>query len=105
MSSDPGGGRVHSQVTQKRGYFMVATFLRNSLTFLIPVSMFFLAASGFLPPGAFAQGPPDWAPPSATVSPVSYTHLRAHETKANLVCRLLLEKKKKRNNKEGKTLT
>ena len=26
--------------------------------------------------------------------PVSYTHLRAHETKANLVCRLLLEKKK-----------
>src|SRR5660398_250752 len=29
------------------------------------------------------------------VKPVSYTHLRAHETKANLVCRLLLEKKKK----------
>ena len=27
-------------------------------------------------------------------SAVSYTHLRAHETKANLVCRLLLEKKK-----------
>ena len=25
------------------------------------------------------------------------THLRAHETKANLVCRLLLEKKKKKN--------
>ena len=25
-------------------------------------------------------------------TPVSYTHLRAHETKANLVCRLLLEK-------------
>src|SRR5660397_133033 len=25
-------------------------------------------------------------------APVSYTHLRAHETKANLVCRLLLEK-------------
>src|SRR5660397_249797 len=29
------------------------------------------------------------------IVPVSYTHLRAHETKANLVCRLLLEKKKK----------
>ena len=28
-------------------------------------------------------------------TPVSYTHLRAHETAANLVCRLLLEKKKK----------
>ena len=24
--------------------------------------------------------------------PVSYTHLRAHETRSNLVCRLLLEK-------------
>src|SRR5665213_280995 len=29
--------------------------------------------------------------------PVSYTHLRAHETGRNLVCRLLLEKKKKNN--------
>src|SRR5660398_292865 len=32
----------------------------------------------------------------ANSSTVSYTHLRAHETKANLVCRLLLEKKKKK---------
>src|SRR5660398_290841 len=31
---------------------------------------------------------------------VSYTHLRAHETKANLVCRLLLEKKKQKNKKK-----
>src|SRR5660398_318515 len=30
---------------------------------------------------------------SRVFAPVSYTHLRAHETKANLVCRLLLEKK------------
>ena len=29
-------------------------------------------------------------------TPVSYTHLRAHETGRNLVCRLLLEKKKKK---------
>ena len=28
---------------------------------------------------------------------VSYTHLRAHETVLDLVCRLLLEKKKKSN--------
>eukprot|EP00657_Telonema_sp_P-1_P011172 TRINITY_DN6054_c0_g1_i1.p1 TRINITY_DN6054_c0_g1~~TRINITY_DN6054_c0_g1_i1.p1 ORF type:complete len:107 (-),score=46.32 TRINITY_DN6054_c0_g1_i1:40-360(-) len=28
---------------------------------------------------------------------VSYTHLRAHETVLDLVCRLLLEKKKKHN--------
>src|SRR5678816_3754515 len=29
-----------------------------------------------------------------TFGPVSYTHLRAHETPEHLVCRLLLEKKK-----------
>src|SRR5450756_2875724 len=29
------------------------------------------------------------------LEPVSYTHLRAHETRHDLVCRLLLEKKKK----------
>src|SRR5665213_583632 len=31
----------------------------------------------------------------SVLAPVSYTHLRAHETGRNLVCRLLLEKKKK----------
>src|SRR5450756_1022722 len=31
--------------------------------------------------------------------PVSYTHLRAHETRHDLVCRLLLEKKKKKKQK------
>ena len=30
-----------------------------------------------------------------SVLAVSYTHLRAHETREDLVCRLLLEKKKK----------
>ena len=30
------------------------------------------------------------------IMPVSYTHLRAHETDSYLVCRLLLEKKKKK---------
>ena len=32
---------------------------------------------------------------NARHAPVSYTHLRAHETDSYLVCRLLLEKKKK----------
>src|SRR5665648_1225373 len=32
------------------------------------------------------------------VTAVSYTHLRAHETRHDLVCRLLLEKKKQNNN-------
>src|SRR5660398_318825 len=42
----------------------------------------------------FLYGPAP-AGPRGSTQPVSYTHLRAHETKANLVCRLLLEKKKK----------
>eukprot|EP00657_Telonema_sp_P-1_P004041 TRINITY_DN19355_c0_g1_i1.p1 TRINITY_DN19355_c0_g1~~TRINITY_DN19355_c0_g1_i1.p1 ORF type:complete len:147 (-),score=56.88 TRINITY_DN19355_c0_g1_i1:13-453(-) len=33
-----------------------------------------------------------------TYQPVSYTHLRAHETVLDLVCRLLLEKKTKKSN-------
>ena len=36
------------------------------------------------------------------LAPVSYTHLRAHETGRNLVCRLLLEKKKKNRTKKRK---
>src|SRR5450756_648051 len=41
---------------------------------------------------------PQIAPLSASdprdLAPVSYTHLRAHETRHDIVCRLLLEKKK-----------
>src|SRR5660397_253097 len=37
-----------------------------------------------------------------TPTPVSYTHLRAHETKAKLVCRRMLEKKKKKKKKKKK---
>ena len=48
-----------------------------TLTALGVVVFFALTAKGKLIPG-----------------PVSYTHLRAHETEADLVCRLLLEKKK-----------
>ena len=32
---------------------------------------------------------------------VSYTHLRAHETRHDLVCRLLLEKKKTTSPRDG----
>src|SRR5450756_2807934 len=39
-----------------------------------------------------------WAFMIPTVKAVSYTHLRAHETRHDLVCRLLLEKKKKKKN-------
>ena len=37
-------------------------------------------------PGGFGTG-------KTMTQPVSYTHLRAHETELHLVCRLLLEKK------------
>ena len=36
------------------------------------------------------------------IDTVSYTHLRAHETGRNLVCRLLLEKKKTKKKTEKK---
>eukprot|EP00658_Telonema_sp_P-2_P016084 TRINITY_DN16235_c0_g1_i2.p1 TRINITY_DN16235_c0_g1~~TRINITY_DN16235_c0_g1_i2.p1 ORF type:complete len:396 (+),score=37.92 TRINITY_DN16235_c0_g1_i2:94-1281(+) len=36
-------------------------------------------------------------PSTSRITPVSYTHLRAHETPEHLVCRLLLEKKKNKN--------
>ena len=36
-------------------------------------------------------------------NPVSYTHLRAHETVLDIVCRLLLEKKKKASIKIRRT--
>ena len=49
-------------------------------------------------PGLFHKQPQEHGFPLAQGSllpvPVSYTHLRAHETVLDLVCRLLLEKKK-----------
>src|SRR5674536_371143 len=48
----------------------------------------FIAASGFFLAGVQLI--------DGYLIPVSYTHLRAHETPEHLVCRLLLEKKKKK---------
>src|SRR5665647_3846759 len=52
-------------------------------------------------PGAARRSPDSAASPGTSAlsplypaTPVSYTHLRAHETDSYLVCRLLLEKKK-----------
>ena len=42
---------------------------------------------------------------AAASAPVSYTHLRAHETVLDLVCRLLLEKKKKTKNRDTTALS
>src|SRR5665647_2884230 len=49
-----------------------------------------------MPPGKFTFQcvvPESWIE-RHFLNPVSYTHLRAHETDSYLVCRLLLEKKK-----------
>src|SRR5665647_1121950 len=48
---------------------------------------------GYLTPELYGVDNSFW--PVTYVIPVSYTHLRAHETDSYLVCRLLLEKKKK----------
>src|SRR5665811_1561866 len=45
--------------------------------------------------GRFTVSVRTW-PAKPDFSPVSYTHLRAHETVLDLVCRLLLEKEKKK---------
>ncbi len=52
------------------------------------------AATGTGKTAAFALPILNGIEPNAPAIPVSYTHLRAHETPEHLVCRLLLEKKK-----------
>ncbi|CZR83267.1 hypothetical protein CDFC105_43990 [Clostridioides difficile] len=47
-------------------------------------------------PNDFIASPGNRKTPAPTTA-VSYTHLRAHETRHDLVCRLLLEKKKNKN--------
>src|SRR5665213_3779728 len=73
-------------------------------SFFVGISAIYLVVAS-----AFAQTPSTSSPAlsldqqnkiseivtNRTPQPVSYTHLRAHETGRNLVCRLLLEKKKK----------
>ena len=45
------------------------------------------------------------APAEPLPRPVSYTHLRAHETVLDLVCRLLLEKKTTQTNQSSITIS
>ena len=47
--------------------------------------------------GGFAMGPSI----RLVMMPVSYTHLRAHETVLDLVCRLLLETKQTANRRQS----
>src|SRR5664280_3242236 len=57
-----------------------------AITFVLKIKIYWMGKAA-ISAGLLAQ------PPGG--SAVSYTHLRAHETVLDLVCRLLLEKKKK----------
>ena len=61
------------------------------------------ALRGLAAPGRpTAPGSDAPVPTGGTVNPVSYTHLRAHETVLDLVCRLLLAKKQNKTKKKTK---
>ena len=75
----------------------VRSALKN-LSFVWPVSRITVN----LAPGDIRKTGPVYDLP---VLPVSYTHLRAHETGRNLVCRLLLEKKKIKTKQKKKKKT
>ena len=59
-----------------------------------PVSRLGAGASRSTPGRLRKHGPADRGVRRPVARAVSYTHLRAHETVLDLVCRLLLEKKK-----------
>ena len=88
----------------------LASFLIRNSQFLILLGWFLLVAAGwlsFMLRTSADQGRlffPALVPLAlgAAYGPVSYTHLRAHETVLDLVCRLLLEKKNKNKKKKNK---
>ena len=59
---------------------------------MAPVVIGRMAATEEIEPGTWIGGKR-----RVVLQPVSYTHLRAHETVLDLVCRLLLEKKNKQH--------
>ena len=72
----------------KRRLFVIGNWFKQRL--LYPVHVWGMSVLRRIPQdGTFHQEGP---------IPVSYTHLRAHETELHLVCRLLLEKKKHPDN-------
>src|SRR5665648_270109 len=81
--------RFHSRTRAKRPNWMYEA-VRLVLT---PYLLLFFRTRAIDSDKVPADGPAIVAPNH--FSSVSYTHLRAHETRHDLVCRLLLEKKKK----------
>eukprot|EP00831_Metopus_contortus_P041065 TRINITY_DN32175_c0_g1_i1.p3 TRINITY_DN32175_c0_g1~~TRINITY_DN32175_c0_g1_i1.p3 ORF type:complete len:105 (-),score=10.57 TRINITY_DN32175_c0_g1_i1:112-426(-) len=66
--------------------------LRKTNSRALPGNFIFYNTMHFL----WQSAPYYQTPMYSALIPVSYTHLRAHETSLHLVCRLLLEKKKKK---------
>src|SRR5450756_2953243 len=93
-------GSVGGVRTQRRRVWLACTAMtstsptcrsvsrRVSMTVLKPTLWTVRPTSG---------GPMTTADLGSIFNAVSYTHLRAHETRHDLVCRLLLEKKKKKD--------
>src|SRR5678815_4089039 len=78
------------------GFFLPTTFsstvspLGTLTNKILPLS-----CAGYSLPRVQSMKTDAWPLDWHMYSTVSYTHLRAHETPEHLVCRLLLEKKKK----------
>eukprot|EP00658_Telonema_sp_P-2_P057492 TRINITY_DN45948_c0_g1_i1.p2 TRINITY_DN45948_c0_g1~~TRINITY_DN45948_c0_g1_i1.p2 ORF type:complete len:105 (+),score=13.71 TRINITY_DN45948_c0_g1_i1:232-546(+) len=83
-STSVGTGQAQWQVSGCTGTWQWCTSWRRGSRVSMIVSLS-QATHGSWSAGGDGEGP----------APVSYTHLRAHETPEHLVCRLLLEKKKK----------
>ena len=92
---------AHGDIFMMAGYFMIFAMASIPWPIAIPLVILGTVVLGVVIERA-AYKPLRTAPRmSIMISaigvsylPVSYTHLRAHETGRNLVCRLLLEKKK-----------
>ena len=86
--------------TDKLGYAAGGITDAANFTFMGSYLMFFLTTIAHINPATAGVLIAAGSVISSLWSPiaVSYTHLRAHETGRNLVCRLLLEKKKKNKN-------
>src|SRR5665647_2977341 len=89
MKPPPPTPSVQSPTTAKAAPSSPVTLNRASMVSLGKVTTHFTPVARWFK-GCFVRSPTSWA--------VSYTHLRDHETDSYLVCRLLLEKKKKTHN-------
>ena len=83
------------KITDNHRKAVTAQLLENQERFLREERAFLSEAPPTVNTDPSSTGNPGFSGSAAVGGPaVSYTHLRAHETVLDLVCRLLLEKKK-----------